>query len=105
MDNFAEHATANESAKTKHRQRVRLGRESAVRMDMFQGGKFGYLVQGELREVDIEAGQRPNVGKARKCIEKFGDENGMFHWQLQNITGRDVWHSNHEHAYEWCYRI
>jgi hypothetical protein len=46
--------------------------------DMFQGGQSGCLVEGELREVDIVAGQRPNVDKARKCIEEFGDEYCIF---------------------------
>jgi hypothetical protein len=58
-------------------------------------------VQGELGEVDLEAGEQPNIDKAVKCIEKFGDESGMF--PLQKIAG--TWHSNHERAYEGCNRV
>jgi hypothetical protein len=41
-------------------------------------------VQGELREVDAVAEQRPNVDKARKGIENFGRE--IYKFRPQNVA-------------------
>jgi hypothetical protein len=56
-----------ESTRVKHRQQVGMKRGGALQdTEVFQGGKRGYLLQGELREIDATTLQRFGIEKPKK---------------------------------------
>jgi hypothetical protein len=59
-----------ESVRAKHRQQAGMRGLAFRDMEIFQGGKRGYLLHEERREIDVAASQRSSVEKQRKRVEK-----------------------------------